>query len=384
MQIKKNMVEYWGVLYEYTSKYNLGETCCASISVKELCEMAGINCNEVMDRLANRVMDYGDLEGRPGLLKGIASLYKTLQPDDIYTATGSSGGNLLAFVSVVEPGDHVITLTPSYPQLTAFPECFGADVSYLTLKKEDNYLPNLDEMKKMLRKDTKLIVINNPQNPTGALIPNDMLKEIVEIAKSVGAYLLDDETYRYLNQDGSYSESVVDLYDKGISVAGMTKVFALAGLRLGWVATRDPELKETIRNFREYFTVSSSIPSEYFAEIALEHKDMILERNKKLIQKNLKLVREWVEKEPHITMLEPKAATMTMIYYEYDVDSMTACREMYEKEKIFIYPGEIFGLEKNSIRLGFACGYEELKEGLEAVSRYFRESGYPIVRENGC
>ena len=372
MEIQKNMVEYWGVLYEYTAKYNLGETCCASISIRELCDLAGIDCNKVMNRLADRVMDYGDLEGRPKLLQEIAGLYKTLQPDDIFTATGSSGGNLLAFAALVKPGDYVITEKPSYPQLTAFPECFGAEIAYLNLKKEDGYLPNLDELRRMVRPDTKLIVINNPQNPTGALIPNDMLQEIVEIAKSVDAYLLDDETYRYLNQDGSYSESVVDLYEKGVSVAGMTKVFALAGLRLGWVATRSRELKEIIRNFREYFTISSSIPSEYFAEIALEHKDVILQRNKELIRKNLNYVREWAANEPHITMMEPKAATMTMLYYDYDIDSMTACREMYEQEKIFIYPGEIFGLERNSIRLGYACGYEELKNGLEAVSRYFR------------
>lgn len=380
MEMKKNMVEYWGVLYEYTSKYNLGETCCASLSMKEICDMAGLDCAEVMETLANRVMDYGDLEGRPKLLEGIASLYKTVKPGDIFTATGSSGGNLLAFTAAINPGDHVVTHIPSYPQLTAFPECFGADITYLELKKEDGYLPNLDEMRRSVRPDTKLIVINNPQNPTGALIPNETLREIVEIAKSVDAYLLDDETYRYLNQDGSYSESVVDLYDKGISVAGMTKVFALAGLRLGWVITKDPELKEKIRNFREYFTISSSIPSEYFAEIALANKDLILKRNKDLIRRNLDLVREWVASEPHITMLEPKGATMTMLYYDYDVDSMTACREMYEKEKIFIYPGEIFGLERNSIRLGFSIGYDELKGGLEAVSRYFHESGYPILQ----
>lgn len=381
MNIKKNMVEYWGVLYEYTSKYNLGETCCASISVKELCELAGIDCNDVMNQLSERVMDYGDLEGRPGLLDGIASLYKTLSHDDIFTATGSSGGNLLAFASLVNPGDHVVTITPSYPQLTAFPECFGANVSYLPLKKEDGYLPNLEGLKALVTPETKLIVINNPQNPTGALIPNEMLHEIVNIAASVDAYLLDDETYRYLNQDDSYTESVVDLYDKGISVAGMTKVFALAGLRLGWVAAREPDLKKKIQNFREYFTISSSIPSEYFAEIALKHKDVLLKRNKELIKKNLELVKEWVASEPHIQMLEPQAATMTMLYYDYDIDSMTACQEMYEKEKIFIYPGEIFGLEKNSIRLGFACPYEELKAGLKAVSHYFHESGYPIRKE---
>lgn len=378
MQIKDNLIEDWGLKYEYTSKYNLGETCVSSVSISQLCELAGIDEQAVMKKLADRVMDYGDLEGRPELLKGIAGLYKTVEPDDIFISTGSSGGNLLAFASLVNPGDHVVTVVPSYPQLTALPECFGADVSYLQLSKKDNYLPNLDELNSLVRSDTKLIVINNPQNPTGQLMSNELLADVVEIADRVGAYLLDDETYRYLNQNGGYTESVVDMYDKGISIAGMTKVFSLAGLRLGWAAAKEPALKKQLRTFREYFNISTSIPSEYFAEIALKHKDVLLERNRNLIKRNLNYVREWIASEPHFTMLEPEAATMTMIYYDYDVDSMRVCTELYEQEKVFIFPGEMFGLERNSMRLGFACGYEELKGGLEAISRYFKRANFPV------
>ena len=380
MKIKENIIEDWGVKYEYTSKYNLGETCVSSLSISQLCELAGIDEKTVMKTLADRVMDYGDLEGRPKLLAEIAGLYKTIQPEDIFTATGSSGGNLLTFASLVEPGDHVITIIPSYPQLTAFPECFGADVTYLKLKKEDDYLPNLAELRSFIRKDTKLIVINNPHNPTGKLIPNSYLEKIVDIAREAGCYLLSDETYRYLNQDGSYTESAADLYDKAVSVAGMTKVFSMAGLRLGWAATRDPWLKKQLKNFREYFTISSSIPSEYFAELVLEHKEVVLARNKRLIRDNLEVVRGWIAQEPHFTMLEPDGATMTMLYYDYEVDSMKVCRELYEQEKVFIYPGSMFDLPGNSIRLGFACGNQELKDGLAAVSRYFARAGFPLKK----
>lgn len=380
MKIRPNEVEDWGVLYEYTSKYNLGETCVDSISVNQFCTLASLASEKILKEFADMPLHYGDLEGRPALLKGIAGLYQTVSPEDIFSAHGASGANQLAFSSLVDQGTHVVTIMPTYSQLYAFPECFGGDVSILHLKKENDFLPDLDELKKLVRADTKLIVINNPHNPSGNLLPNSMLQDIVKIAKEVGAYLLCDETYRHLNQGDEYTESIVDLYDKGISVSSMTKVFSLAGLRLGWVVAKDPELKKALKNFREYFMISGSVFDEYLAGIVLEHKDILIKRNRNIIRENLNIVCDWIEQQPHITMpMRPKAATATMIYYDYDVDSYTMCREMYEKERIFIYPGECFGLEKNSIRLSYACGKEELKGGLEAVTRFLRNAAYPLM-----
>ena len=380
MKIRFNEVEDWGVRYEYTSKYNLGETCVDSISIDQFCRLAGLDAGKVMKDFAAMPLTYGDLEGRPSLLKNIAGLYRTVSPEDVFSAHGASGANQLLFSALVDQGTHVVTIMPTYSQLYAFPECFGGDVSILHLKREDGFLPDLGELKKLVRADTKLIVINNPHNPSGNLLPNSLLREIAAVAEGVGAYLLCDETYRYLNQEDEYTESIVDLYDKGISVSSLTKVFSLAGLRLGWVVAKDPELKKALKNFREYFIISGSMFDEYIGGIVLEHKDLLIERNRSIIRENLKIVCDWIERQPYIVMpLKPKAATATMIYYEYDVDSRTMCREMYEQERIFIYPGEAFGLEKNSIRLSYACGREELEGGLETVTRFLERARYPLM-----
>ena len=379
MKIRFNEVEDWGVRYEYTSKYNLGETCVDSISINQFCALAGLDADKILKDFASVPLTYGDLSGRPALLKGIASLHRTVTPEDIFTAHGASGANQLVFSSLVDRGTHVVTIMPTYSQLYAFPECFGGDVSILHLKQEEDFLPNLDELKKLVRKDTKLIVINNPHNPSGNLLPLPLLQDIVKIAAEVGAYLLCDETYRYLTQEDVYTESIVDLYDKGISVSSMTKVFSLAGLRLGWVVAKDPELKKALKNFREYFMISGSIFDEYFGGIVLEHKDLLIERNRGIIRENLEVVADWIEKQPHIRMpMKPKAATATMVYHDYDVPSRTMCREMYEKERIFIYPGEAFELGTDSIRLSYACGKEELVGGLAAVTRFLENAAYPL------
>ena len=152
----------------------------------------------------------------------------------------------------VEPGDRVISIMPTYQQLYSIPESFGADLKLLHLSEKNGFLPDLDELRALAVPGTKMICINNPNNPTGALMSKDMLMQIVEIAKSVGAYVMCDEVYRHLTQDDVWSESIVDLYDKGISVSSMSKVFSLAGIRLGWIATHDKSVIKSCLSHRDY------------------------------------------------------------------------------------------------------------------------------------
>ena len=159
----------------------------------------------------------------------------------------------------VEPGDRVISIMPTYQQLYSIPESFGADLKLLHLSEKNGFLPDLDELRALAVPGTKMICINNPNNPTGALMTKDMLMQIVEIAKSVGAYVMCDEVYRHLTQDDVWSESIVDLYDKGISVSSMSKVFSLAGIRLGWIATHDKSVIKSCLSHRDYNLVSCGI-----------------------------------------------------------------------------------------------------------------------------
>lgn len=379
MRIKPFAVEDWCNLYEYSSKYNLGETCVCSISLDELFEMTGVDGEKIWKDFSKIPLTYGYLEGRPSLLEGICSLYKTVLPEHVISSHGAAGANLMLFSALAGPGTHIVTIMPTYQQLYSLPEYFGGNVDILHLKKENEFLPDLDELRRLVRKDTNLICINNPHNPSGNLLPTPMLHKIVEIAREAGAYLLCDETYRHLTQEEIYCESIVDLYEKGISVSSMTKVFSLAGLRVGWAITKDPKLKEELLTYREYSIVSGSMFDEYMAGIALEHKDVLLNRSKAIIRENLKVLSDWVDQQPHISMIKPKAATLAMLYYDYDVDSYTFCREVQEKESVFLMPGETFELKDRCFRLGFACAKKELEEGLDALSRFLDYSSFPVL-----
>lgn len=370
MQIRDFLVEDWCNKYEYSSKYNLGETCISSFKLNDFFELAGIDGAAVWNELGDMQLTYGNLYGNVHFREGVASLYKKIGIEDITTTHGCAGANYLTFSALVEKGTHVITILPTYQQLYSIPEAMGADLDIMRLKRENDFLIDMNELRNLVRQDTKLIVINNPHNPSGNLLPVHMLEEVAFIARSVGAYVLCDETYRHLTSDGSYMESMADIYEKGISVGSLTKVFALAGLRLGWAVTRDQELKRQLEKMREYSIITCSMVDEYLGGIVLDHKDVVLRRSREIMNTNRDIVKEWLKTQPKLHWVEPKAATMCMIYYDYDIPSYEFCEKIQNQESVFLMPGVSFDLSENCFRLGYSCDTQELTHGLAAVSRF--------------
>jgi len=294
MKIEPFKVEEWMNAYETGAKYNIAETCVDSVSLDELFALTGENKEKFWNDFGCQRLTYGYIEGDPSLKEGICSLYRTLKPDEIVPTHGAAGANHHIFYSLIEPGDRVISIMPTYQQLYSIPESYGADVKLLHLKAENGYLPDLEELKKLAVPGTKMICINNPNNPTGALMSKELLMKIVEIARSVDAYVLCDEVYRHLTQKDEWCESIVDLYEKGISVSSMSKVFSLAGLRLGWIAAHDRDVVKTCLSHRDYNLVSCGMFDEQLAGIALKHKEKLLARNQAIVRTNLAVLDEWI------------------------------------------------------------------------------------------
>lgn len=370
MKIKPFGVEQWMDLYETKCVYNIAETCVDSLSLRELEELAGIE-GVFSDTLMDMRLTYGEIPGSKTFREGVSSLYKNVNPDNILSTNGAIGANFLALFTLVEPGDEVVSIIPTYQQHYSIPETLGADVKLVSLKKENNFLPNLEELKNAVSEKTKLICMNNPNNPTGALMNEEQLLQIVEIAKTVDAYLLCDEVYRHLNQEDGYFPSIVDLYDKGISTGSMSKVFSLAGLRIGWIVA-PAEVIEQAYDMRHYNMISCGMLDEAIAAKALEHKDKIFERNLGIIRKNIEVLDEWVQNEPHIEYIRPKAGTTALLYYDMDVSSTELCHNMIAEEGLMLVPGDCFDMGK-CLRIGYAFSQEELTEGLQALSRCLRK-----------
>ena len=200
----------------------------------------------------------------------------------------------------------------------------------------------------------------------------EMLKEIVEIARAVDAYVMCDEVYRHLTQEDIWCESIVDLYEKGISVSSMSKVFSMAGLRLGWIVTHDMELVKSLLSHRDYNLVSCGMFDEIIAGIALSHKDKLLERSRAIVRENLEILDNWVEGEPRVYYTKPQAGTTALVYYDLDIPSYDFCVNMYHETGAFVTPGDCFE-EPHSMRIGYASDTETLKKGLNAISEYIRK-----------
>ena len=369
MKIKPFAVEEWMNAWEVGAKYNIAETCVDSISMNELFELTGEDKTEFLNRLCARRLSYGDIEGLPEFRKGVCGLYKTLNIENIVPTHGASGANHHVFYSLISPGDRVVSIMPTYQQLYSIPESYGADVQILQLSKENNYLPDLEKLRRLVTPETKMICINNPNNPTGALMSEQLLREIVEIARSADAWILCDEVYRHLSQEDGWCPSIVDLYEKGISVSSMSKVFSLAGLRLGWIATHDMSVVKSCLSHRDYNLVSCGVFDEMLAAAALKHSDKLLERSRKIVRENLQILDNWVSSEPHVSYVKPKAGTTALVYYDLDIPSYEFCEEMYKKTGAFVTPGDCFEVP-HSMRIGYAYGKQDLIDGLKAISEY--------------
>ena len=370
MDIKPFAVEEWMNKYESGAKYNIAETCVDSISMDQLFALTGEDKPEFLDRLCARRLTYGDIDGLPEFLDGVWSLYgDKVEREHIVPTHGAAGANHLAFWSLISPGDRVISVTPTYQQLQSIPASLGADVDILQLRPENGFLPDLRELYRLAGPGTKMIVINNPNNPTGALMDTAMLNDIAEIADSVGAWVLCDEVYRRLNQVDAHSLSIADLYEKGVSVGSMSKAFSLAGIRLGWIVTRSDEALKLLRSHRDYDLISCGVFDEMLAAVALRHAHTLLERSRRIVRENLAVLDAWVASEPRVWYVKPRAGTTALIFYTASVPSYEFCEGLYKETGVFVTPGDCFGIPY-SFRVGYAYGKQALVDGLAAISAY--------------
>lgn len=375
MDIKPFGVEIWMNEFELKCELNLAETCVESITISELLALSGQNDTDLSALLPLK-MTYGAIPGSDRLRDAIAALYGRQARDNIVVTHGTIGANALVHQALASRGDRVISVIPTYQQHYSIPESIGADVQHLRLRAENGYLPDLDELRAMATPGTKLIAINNPNNPTGSLMDAAMLTDIAAIARDAGAYILCDEVYRGTDQHGSgMTASIADLYERGISTAGMSKAFSLAGLRLGWIAA-PAEVIEAVMIHRDYTTISVGVIDDHFATLALEHKDAILARSQRITRRNLAILSDWVDAEPLISWVRPMSGTTALLKYDLPIPSRDLCIALLAETGVMFTPGSAMEMEGH-VRIGYANSTEVLQTGLARVSGY-------LQRKNGA
>lgn len=369
MRIETFCVEEWMNTYEGGAKYNIAETCVESLTVGELLDLAGEH-DSFYKTLAETRLTYGDIPGSEELRGEICSLYQNAKtPDNVLITNGGIGANFLAIFSLVQPGDEVVAVYPTYQQLYSLPEAFGARLRRLRLEPVNGFLPDMDRLRTLITANTKLIVINTPNNPTGARFSEDCLRDIAHLADKVGAWVLCDEVYRGLEHTASYKiPSIADIYERGIGTSSMSKVYSAAGLRLGWITARADFIAECFKH-RDYNTISCGRIDDLLADMALRNREKILARNLAIVNENVAIVDKWVGDTPGVSWVRPHAGTTALIQYDFNVESKDLCRRMYDYNGAFVVPGECFEFEK-CFRVGYAPRKETLKAGLAAVGEF--------------
>ena len=369
MHIEPFKLEEWLKKREANTKYNLAENCVYAVTLDDFIQITKIDKKQFLSKLCQVKLDYGNIDGGTPILKqAISELYTEILPENILATHGATFANSHLIWSLIEPNDNVIAIYPDYQQFISLPKSFGAEVRILHRDPKKGYSICKEELDALCDNNTKLITLSNPNNPTGALLSLHELKELIEVARKYNTYIICDEVYRHVLQDDQVCPSIADLYEKGISVGSMSKACSMAGIRLGWIATKDKHAMQNIKYHIGYDMSSVGGIKEYIAAIALKYKKALIDRNMSLLRVNLITLDGWLrQNKNHLSYVYPKAGSTVLVFYDYDVPSEKLCSYLYNTTGTLITPGDIFNVP-HSFRISYACDHRQLLSGLVCLS----------------
>jgi len=350
MQLPHFKLERYFARFEFAVDYVLCASDCESMTIDELTALEpGAD-----GRLGEHWLGYTESQGSPALRRQICQLYDTVEADQVLVHSGAEEAIFLFMHAVLEPGDHVIVHWPCYQSLAAVASSIGCSVTRWEAREDSGWALDLDELRRHLRRSTRAIVINLPHNPTGYLMPQDQFAQVVEIARSHGITLFSDEVYRESEYTAEERlQAACDLDESAVSLGVMSKTYGLAGLRIGWVATRNAEVYRRMAALKDYTTICNSAPSECLAELALRHRERLVERNVGIILENLAWLDAFFERRSDVFVWQrPKAGPIA--FPRLLIGQVEAfCERLVQQDGVLLLPGTLFDDPENHFRMGF-------------------------------
>jgi len=361
-------LERYFAKYEFSVKYLLSSSDCESLGMVELMEMAAPASRELWETLK---LSYTESQGHPLLRAEVSRLYEQISPENVLI-TAPEEAIFIAMQTMLEPGEHIIVISPTYQSLFEIARSIGCQVTPWRLEPvADGWKLDLEQLERSLTSQTRLLVLNFPNNPTGYLPTRQEFDAILGLARKHNLTVFSDEMYRLLEADPALRlPSVADAYEKGIAISGLSKTFALPGLRLGWLTTQDSELIERWLAFKDYTTICNSAPGEILGIIALQNTERIVQRNLEIIRKNVASAEQFFDKHrDKVTWVSPKAGSIAFPRW-LGVESVEQfCQDMLQEQGVMIVPGHLFDFPGNHFRIGL--GRKNFSEALEHVDEYF-------------
>jgi len=372
MKINDFKLEVFFGKHEFSAPYLLTQSDCESMSISQLLAFE----EQSQEEFLNGWLGYTEVPGDPELRRVIAGLYGTMGAEDIVVHAGAQEP-IFNFMNVLlEPDDHVICQFPIYQSLFEVADAIGCEVSPWPIEAgEKGWRLDLAKLEALIRPDTKLIILNSPNNPTGYTLTNNEIEQIARIAARHDLYVFCDEVYKGVELDGEKRPWFADHYEKGISLGVMSKAYGLAGLRIGWLATKDRELLDKLVRMKHYTSICSSAPSEKLAVIALKHSDELLRRNVAIIEKNLKTAEDFFNRYPDFfEFIRPMAGPVAFVKMNIEKPMDDFCDELVARQGVLLLPSSIYGLDTPYFRMGF--GRENFKESLDQFEQFLIENQY--------
>ena len=368
MKIAPFDIEQYFARYEFNTPYLLCSSDCETVSVTELLEMSGRSLAD----LGALKLGYTESQGDPALRTAIADSYDGVAADDVVVLGSPEEGIYLAMRALLEPGDHVVVLTPAYDSLLNLALHISDNVSRWELKPGDEgWDIDLDELASLVSTKTKLIVVNFPHNPTGFLPDLDQLRTIAEIGQSNGAWIFCDEMYRGLELNGLETlPSMVDLTDRSLVLTGLSKVHGLPGLRSGWLVVSDESLRAEIVNWKFYTSICPPAPTELLALAALEAQEQLIARNRGLIEGNVAQADDFIGRWPTLFTWRPPQAGSVALVGLHKPSAEVYCHRLAQEAGVLLLPSSCLGYGDGHVRMGF--GRENFSLALAQYEKYLQ------------
>ncbi len=355
-------------LWENTVEFNLTETGIHPFTMSEL--LSGAELAELMDLR----LGYGQTNGSIELRETISGMYPGTDRENIMVTSGSIEANFVALWTLLNPGDELLLMLPNYMQIWGAARGFGIDVKPFHLREDRDWQPDLDELRSLVGPKTKMIAICNPNNPTGAILSAEAMDEIVEIARDAGAWIFSDEVYRGAELNGQESASFYGRYERTFVTGGLSKAYALPGLRIGWLVGPHAEIAEVWKR-RDYTTISTPIVSNNIAAIILQpdRRMAILRRNREILNTNLGVLTDWANSHTGMfSFRPPEAGGMVFMKYNLDINSTELVSKIRHEKSTFIVAGDCFGMDRR-VRIGIGAETDYLARGLDRISETLAE-----------
>jgi aspartate/methionine/tyrosine aminotransferase len=373
MKIEPFLLERWMTRHETHVRYDIAESGILPLSTHDLLNFEPVEARAAtMERLLTLPLGYSEARGTEALRGQLAATYARGDADHILVTTGAIEANYLLFNELLEAGDHVVAPYPAYQQLYSVPRAIGCDVSLWHVGPETAYRYDVDALERLVTPKTRVIVVNTPHNPTGAMLSPADAARVYALAESVGATVIGDEAYRWLEvPDGDpFAPPMFDAGPRGVSVGTLSKPFGLPGLRIGWMAG-PPDLIRRCWGLRDYISLSPGKLNDALAQLALTHRERIVERNRRIIASNLDTAARWIaDRADTLSWTPPRGGLLALVRYTMAMPSLVLADRLACDYSVMLAPGSAFGYEQH-LRLGIGQRPDIFAAGLAEAGKCF-------------